>query len=143
MFNNIFGKISYMLGMNNGTNRNNNYNMRKSRNRNAFLYKLVNFEQAKNLIEENKIILLDVRSKNEYDIMHIKNAINIPVNEIENRIFTYGQNQAIMVYCTSGSRSKTAIQILNNLGYNNIYIWEYASLATFPYKNMLEYSKEI
>ena len=45
-----------------------------------------------------------------------------------------------MVYCSSGSRSKTAIEILNSLGYLNIYIWEYGALATFPYKNMLEYN---
>ena len=75
--------------------------------------------------------------------MHIKNAINIPVDEIEKNIFTYDQNTPIMIYCSSGARSKTAMQILNNLGYNNIYIWEYGALATFPYKNMLEYGKNV
>ena len=84
---------------------------------------------------------VDVRTANEYDLMHIKNAINIPVNEIEQRIFQVDSTHPLMVYCSSGARSKTAIQILNNLGYNNIYIWEYGALATFPYKNMLVYGE--
>ena len=60
--------------------------------------------------------------------------------DIEKKIFIYEQNAPIMVYCSSGVRSKNAIEILNSLGYTNIYIWEYGALATFPYKNMLEYN---
>ncbi|MEG2310530.1 MAG: rhodanese-like domain-containing protein [Clostridia bacterium] len=104
-------------------------------------YKLVSFETAKELILNLKVILLDVRTEKEFEIMHIKNAINIPVNEIEARIFTIAPEKNIMVYCSTGTRSKTAIQYLNNLGYNNIYIWEYSALATFPYKDMLVYRK--
>ena len=95
------------------------------------------------MIEEKQVTLIDVRTQSEYELMHIKNAINIPVDEIEKNIFIYDQNTPIMIYCSSGARSKTAMQILNNLGYNNIYIWEYGALATFPYKNMLEYGKNV
>ena len=71
------------------------------------------------------------------------NKIKEIYKEIEKRIFTYNQTDPIMVYCSSGTRSKMAIQILNGLGYNNIYIWEYGALATFPYKNMLVYSENV
>lgn len=107
-----------------------------------FSYKLVTFDNAREMIENNQVILIDVRSKCEYDLMHIKNAINIPVEQIEQKIFPIEQNKPLMIYCSSGSRSKTAIMILNKLGYNNIYIWEYAALANFPYKNMLEYGED-
>mgnify|MGYP005798380021 CR=1 FL=1 len=109
--------------------------------RNYLNYKLINFETAKDYIENNKVLLLDVRSEGEYSLMHIQNAINMPVEEIEKQILIYEQTQPIMVYCSSGSRSKNAIIILNQLGYNNIYIWEYGSLANFPYKNMIVYNK--
>lgn len=116
-------------------------NMNRNRYRNnRYIYKLVPFEQAKNMIENNEVTLLDVRTQNEFELMHIKGAVNIPVADIEKKIFIYEQMAPIMVYCSSGSRSKSAIEILNNLGYSNIYIWEYGALATFPYKNMLEYN---
>ncbi len=137
MFDNI---LNMLFGNNRNNNRSYNY-----RNRCApkFIYNLVPFEQAKDMIENKKVTLIDVRTPNEYDLMHITNAVNIPVDDIEKRIFVYEQNCPIMIYCSSGARSKTALQILNNLGYTNIYIWEYGALATFPYKNMLVYSENI
>ena len=138
MFDNLRGFMqNFFLGGNN-QNRSRGY---QNRYRSQMNYKLIPFEQAKDMIEKNNVVFIDVRSSNEYDLMHIKNAINIPVNEIEQRILQIEQTHPIMVYCSSGARSKTAIQILNNLGYNNIYIWEYGALATFPYKNMLVYGE--
>ncbi len=93
------------------------------------------------MIESQEAILVDVRSKKEYDTMHIRNAINIPVEEIGNGEMQITPECKIIVYCATGTRSKTAISTLNRLGFNNIYIWEYASLATFPYKNMIIYNK--
>lgn len=136
MFENI---LSALFGKNNRS-VNNRF---RSRGGPRFIYKLVPFEQAKIMIEEKQVTLIDVRTQSEYELMHIKNAINMPVDEIEKNIFIYDQNTPIMIYCSSGARSKTAMQILNNLGYNNIYIWEYGALATFPYKNMLEYGKNV
>ena len=121
--------------------RNNNGNMFNLKNRNSrYIYNLISFEQAKNMIENNQVTLLDVRTTNEYELMHIKGAINMPVADIDKKIFIYEQNAPLMVYCSSGVRSKSAIEVLNNLGYANIYSWEYGALATFPYKNMLEYN---
>lgn len=138
MFDNIRNLMQNFLGMNNNANKSRGY---QNRYRSSMNYKLISFEQAKDMIEKNNIVLIDVRTSNEYDLMHIKNAINIPVNEIEQKILQVEQTHPLMIYCSSGARSKTAIQILNNLGYNNIYIWEYGALATFPYKNMLVYGE--
>lgn len=144
MFDNI---INNLFGNNKGSSRGNNrgsifkkftYSNRSACN---LSYKLISFDEAKNMIENDSVILIDVRSESEYNIMHLKNAINIPVADIEKKIFIYEQTKPIMVYCSTGTRSKTAIINLNSLGYNNIYIWEYAALATFPYKNMLIYNK--
>ncbi len=115
---------------------------RNSRYQARCIYNLVSFEQAKNMIESGNINLIDVRTENEFEFMHIKNAKNIPVDQISQRINEIDNQNDIMVYCASGSRSKNAIQVLNNLGYNNIYIWEYGALATFPYRELIEYGSK-
>ena len=124
-------------------------NQRTSRNftsryRNSYrcIYNLVPFDQARNMIESENVYLIDVRTPNEYEFMHIKNAINIPVESIKERENEIPKDKDIMVYCASGSRSKNAICILNNLGYNRIYIWEYGALATFPFRDLIEYGEK-
>ena len=111
------------------------------RNYNNMNYTLINFETAKHMIENNEVILIDVRDKKEYESMHIINAINISVDDTVNGSVKFPKDSKIIVYCTSGARSKKAIMLLNKQGYNKIYIWEYAALTTFPYKNMLTYNK--
>ncbi len=131
----FFNRFMSAFNMNNRSNRGSRSN--------CYSYKLVSFEQAKNMIETQEVILIDVRTESEYNLMHIKNAINIPVDTLLNKISdgTIDKEKNIMVYCSSGARSKKAIQLLNKFGYN-IYIWEYAALATFPYRNMLVYQQK-
>lgn len=131
--------MNILFGRNNKNNIFNFQNRNRYRN-NRLVYNLISFEQAKTMIDNKEVVLLDVRTQSEFDLMHIISAINISVADIEKKIFIYEQNTPLMVYCSSGARSKSAIQILNSLGYYNIYIWEYGALATFPYKNMLEYN---
>ena len=73
----------------------------RSNNCKRCVYNLVSFEQAKYMIETESVVLIDVRTNNEYNFMHIKNAINIPVDEITNRIDEIDKTKDIMVYCAS------------------------------------------
>ena len=138
----MFDSIKRLIfGGNSSSNNRSGGGLFGNRSYRTLIYSLVPFEQAKNMIEENRVMLIDVRTPSEYEAMHITCAINIPVEELFQKMTPPEAGKGIMVYCSSGTRSKNAIQILNNLGYNNIYIWEYAALATFPYKNMLEYNE--
>lgn len=65
--------------------------------------------------EEYEII--DVRTKEEYEEGHIKNAINIPYDVIDKEI-NIDKDKVIFVYCKSGNRSSKAYNTLKNLGYN-------------------------
>ncbi len=69
------------------------------------------------------LILIDVRSQQEYKEYHIDGAICIPHFEIQNRIEKEvpNKNALIIIYCQSGIRSKSAIQILSKKGYQNVY----------------------
>ncbi len=68
-------------------------------------------------------VLIDVRSMQEYKEYHIDGAICIPYYEIQNRIQqeVADKNTLIILYCQSGIRSKKAMEILEKLGYKNIY----------------------
>lgn len=109
----------------------------RCQNRNL-IYNLVTYEVAREMIDNNENILIDVRTKREYDIMHIKNAVNIPLEQLRVCENEYKMRKGIIVYCASGLRTKEAIHILNNMGYANVYIWEYGALSNFPYKDMLK-----
>ena len=67
------------------------------------------------LMSENEYIIVDVRTKEEYDEAHLVDAINIPYNEIESD--TFDKDKIIFVYCRSGNRSGIAYDYLNSLGY--------------------------
>lgn len=108
----------------------------KKYNRNL-IYNLISYEDARNMINDNGNVLIDVRTKKEYDLMHIINSINIPVEKIRSCEEEYKNADKIMVYCSSGLRTKEAIRILNSMGYTNIAIWEYGALSNFPYKDMI------
>lgn len=76
------------------------------------------------MLQNNEtIILLDVRSPQEYDEGHLPNSINIPTYEIYSRVQkVIGDKDTIIIcYCTVGVRSKKAIKMLKKLGYKNIY----------------------
>lgn len=109
----------------------------RSNNRNL-IYNLVTYDKVRDMIYDTENILIDVRSKNEYDIMHVVNAVNIPVSKLRFCENEYRCKKGIILYCSSGIRTKEAITILNNMGYTNLYIWEYGSLSNFPYKDMLK-----
>lgn len=69
------------------------------------------------------VTIIDVRSKQEYDEGHIDGAILIPEYEIKDKIedIVKNKNEKILVYCSSGTRSKKAKEELEGLGYKNVY----------------------
>ena len=92
-------------------------------------------EEARNLMDSEKDrIILDVRSREEYDQGHIPGAILIPDTEIEAKAADLlpDKDQLILVYCRSGRRSKLAAQSLADLGYTNIR--EFGGILDWPYE---------
>lgn len=83
-------------------------------------YHKINTEEVKELIKLQTVII-DVRTKEEYESGHIENAINIPYDNINSKTINNSKDTNIIVYCRSGSRSKTAANTLIKLGYKNVY----------------------
>jgi len=75
---------------------------------------------------KNGALLLDVRSKEEYDVEHIEGSIHLPYQEIKNKksfldsLSKGNKKKDIVVYCRSGRRSSIAKKELENLGYENV-----------------------
>jgi rhodanese-related sulfurtransferase len=75
-------------------------------------------------ITKTNVQLLDVRTANEYNAGHIKNAINVDVlnqNAFTNYVKDLDLDQPVYLYCRSGGRSQTASKLLVELGFKEIY----------------------
>ncbi|MCO6497752.1 MAG: rhodanese-like domain-containing protein [Chitinophagaceae bacterium] len=67
-------------------------------------------------------IILDVRSKGEFSSGHIKNSINIPVEQLSRNLGKLkDKNRTIICCCASGMRSGSAKRILQSNGYTSVY----------------------
>ncbi|HZJ88838.1 MAG TPA: rhodanese-like domain-containing protein [Sphaerochaeta sp.] len=86
-------------------------------------YERISATEAKALMDEQTVIIVDVRSDLEYRGGHIQGAINLPVEEIGSSMpdLLPDQEALILLYCRSGSRSGQAARKLVELGYTNIY----------------------
>jgi rhodanese-related sulfurtransferase len=82
----------------------------------------VTVEEAKSLIESNSsLLIIDVRTREEYDSGHIEGAILIPVNELEDRLDELSKEEELLIYCRTGNRSSNSVNILNANGYTKIF----------------------
>ena len=80
-------------------------------------------EVANIIADTTTVILVDVRTAEEYGLGHIENALNIDVKQDdfeETAIKTLPKNKTVAVYCRSGRRSKKAAEILSKNGYKVI-----------------------
>ncbi len=80
-------------------------------------------DEARKLIKDDNAVLVDVRTKEEYDDRHIDGATLIPLDELESIVDEKlpDKEQAVIVYCRSGRRSGIASKILLEKGYKKIY----------------------
>jgi glyoxylase-like metal-dependent hydrolase (beta-lactamase superfamily II)/rhodanese-related sulfurtransferase len=78
----------------------------------------ISASELENKHKENPIII-DVRKQSEFDSEHVVNAINIPLNQINQRFSEIPSEQNFIVHCAGGYRSMIAASILNSRGYHN------------------------
>lgn len=86
--------------------------------------KKISPEKVKEMMEsEEDFILLDVRTPEEFNEAHIKNAILLPDYEIEKLAFKVlkDKKEKIILYCRSGRRSAIAADKLAGMGYSDVY----------------------
>lgn len=74
------------------------------------------------LIEEGKAVLIDIRTKEEFETWSMGFAKNIPLNELPNRLDELPKNKLIITACPHNDRSNMARIYLTTQGYNAKYL---------------------
>lgn len=94
----------------------------------------ISAEEAKEIIDQDSDIIIDVRSEEEYQTGHIEGAVCIPNEVISDQIerLLSDKEQEILVYCRSGRRSSQAVDKLLDLGYTNVK--DFGGIIDWPYK---------
>ena len=98
-------------------------------------YHQITQEEAKEMMDTQEVIILDVREQDEYDSGHIPGAVLLPVGTINEDTAAEvipEMDATVLVYCRSGNRSKTAAAALASLGYTKIY--EFGGINTWRYE---------
>ena len=98
-------------------------------------YQQITQEKAKEMMDAQDVIVLDVREQDEFDAGHIPGAVLLPVGTITKAAAASvipETDSVVLVYCRSGNRSKTASKALAGLGYTNVY--EFGGINTWPYE---------
>ncbi|GIM29011.1 rhodanese-like domain-containing protein [Clostridium polyendosporum] len=84
----------------------------------------ITIAEAKKLINDNEnVLVLDVRTQEEYTVGHILESIPIPANELPLRIHEIEEyyDKPVIVHCQSGRRSPAVVLFLENNGFKEIY----------------------
>ena len=96
-------------------------------------YRIINAEQALAMMVEGDVLVVDVRTRTEFESGYIPEAYNVPLDQIEKSFknVTENKDDTILIYCRSGNRSKVAARILTEMGYTNVY--DFGGIVNWPY----------
>ncbi len=95
----------------------------------------INFDAILNEIDNEEVLFLDVRNRDESPKINLKSQIQIPLMHLETEIEKLNKNQTIYIFCQSGIRSKIASELLQKHQFKNIKSIAGGALAM---KNLLK-----
>ena len=83
----------------------------------------VNAIQAQKLVEEKKVVVLDIRTPAEFKQGHIPGATNIDFRtpDFEKQIGQLDKNKAYLVHCAAGGRSTQSLPVLKKQELKSVY----------------------
>jgi rhodanese-related sulfurtransferase len=84
-------------------------------------YEDVDTTAATELMDDDNLIVLDVREKKELKSGYIKGSMHIPLADVKNKLDKLDKDKSILVYCRSGSRSAHIAGVLARNEYENVY----------------------
>ena len=94
-------------------------------------YQHISQEKAKEMMDTQEVLILDVREQDEYDGGHIPGAVLLPVGAIdeESAAGVIPEKDTMLLVCC---RCKRAAKALAELGYTAVY--EFGGIMTWPYE---------
>ena len=105
---------------------------------NAAYHKISAEEAYEMMVSQEVVVVVDVRTREEYDGGHIENAALVPNESIGSEMpeALPDKEVTLLIYCRSGRRSKDAAQKLLALGYQSVY--DFGGVIDWPYELVKE-----
>ncbi len=72
------------------------------------------------ILNQDELVILDVREPHEFDICRIPKSKLIPLAEVEKRVAELDRGSEIVVHCRSGARSAKAVKFLREAGFEKV-----------------------
>lgn len=88
--------------------------------------------EAKAMMDREEVIVVDVRTEEEYAEGHLPSARNLPLDEINKANALLDKDAKVIVYCRSGARSAQAAQLLSEAGFTSVY--DMGGIIDWPYE---------
>ncbi|WP_300022851.1 rhodanese-like domain-containing protein [uncultured Maribacter sp.] len=79
----------------------------------------INATQLEDEYKADKPLIIDVRKKSEFDSEHVIDAINVPLNEINEHLAQFPKDKPFVLHCAGGYRSMIAASILKQRGWKD------------------------
>ena len=86
-------------------------------------YKDLSSEEFASAIKDTTVQLVDVRTPEEFDLFHIKGAINVDVKDeafLDSALAKISKDRPVAIYCRGGVRSVKAATLLSRKGYKDV-----------------------
>ncbi|SFV77282.1 FIG136845: Rhodanese-related sulfurtransferase [hydrothermal vent metagenome] len=84
-------------------------------------YEDLDANAATSLMDDESMIILDVREKKERKSGYINGSLHIPLSDVKSQLSKLDKNKSILVYCRSGSRSAHIAGLLTRNEYEKVY----------------------
>jgi rhodanese-related sulfurtransferase len=86
-----------------------------------YLWKYKKNKKTLSDLSKNGAIIIDVRSKEEFRSNSLPNSLNIPLDDLKNRIHEIDKNKIIILCCATGARSGLAVPIFKKNGFHQVF----------------------
>ena len=84
-------------------------------------FKMIPIDEARDLMEDKDLLLLDIRDQESFRHSHFKNAINLNNENLNEIVEKTDHKKNILVYCYKGISSQNVAQHFCNLGFKNVF----------------------
>ena len=81
----------------------------------------INKKELISVLKQDSVKIIDVRTKEEYEEAHIPNAINYPIESLEDSLIHLDKSEKIIVVCRTGNKSRKATKLLLDNGFERVY----------------------
>ena len=84
-------------------------------------YQIIDTNAAVTLMDDEDLIILDVREEKERKAGFINSATHIPMAQVKGKLDALDKDKKILAYCKSGMRSKSSAELLCKNQFNQVY----------------------